>query len=615
MVQSHLSYSSCDPMAAVFERMFKADPVAQGFQMKKDNARYLIIYGIFPSLKAQLVCKIKASPWFSVSFDESLNRHQQKCQMDVNIRHWDNEKHIDQSVYYDSKFLLRPNAENLKGAILDAIKELELRKFLHLAMDGPSTNWNVLDLINDHQVASGFSITISIGSCSLHILHGGFQTGITNSGWCLGQLLRALYKIFDESPARREVYIRVGSSDKFPLKFCATRWIEDQPVADQAYVLWPSIVCTVKHWMNLCPSKRPQNNKSFDTLVEHYLDLLIPAKFQFFSFIAGILKPYLVIFQSDSPLLPFMFDELSLILYRLVRLIFKKKEVDQCKKLRQVMNTKFLSDLNNQLEEYLIDIGAAAKDILQKVDVANEKKRKFRQSCKDVILAILLKLLERLPTNQTIVVAASSISPANMARIPSKAHQRFNILADNLYSLKFLTSTVADNSKFQYAQFLKNEVVLNQDKFLKFDFRTDRGDSFFYSLVAINTNYSDLWKVMLLIFIPTHGQSFTERGFSINKLTSDVNMGDDSLIAQRLIYDVMNNAGANAANFPITKGMKQSCKKARQRQMLALQSKNSDAQASEHELKRKSKEEDVKSIKRQKLDLEQTIETLKKSFL
>ena len=48
--------------------------------------------------------------------------------------------------------------------------------------------------------------------------------------------------------------------------------------------------------------------------------------------------------------------------------------------------------------------------------------------------------------------------------------------------------------------------------------------------------------------------------------------------------------------------------------MLALQSKNSDAQASEHELKRKSNEEDVKSIKRQKLDLEQTIETLKKSL-
>ena len=321
---------------------------------------------------------------------------------------------------------------------------------------------NVESILNDYQDANSFSFS------SINNENNANDANEANDDDVIDSVYDADFVVEEGA---------INENDKFPLKFCATRWIEDQLVADQAYVLWPSMVCTVKHWMNLCPSKRPQNNKSFDTLVEHSLDLLIPAKFQFFSFIAGILKPYLVIFQSDSPLLPFMFDELSLILYRLVHLIFKKKEVDQCKKLREVMNTKFLSDPNNQLEEYLIDIGAAAKDILQKVDVANEKMRKFRQSCKDMILAILLKLLERLPTNQTIVVAASSISPANMARIPSKAQQRFNILADNLYSLKFLTSTVADNSKFQYAQFLKNEVELNQDKFLKFDFRTDRVDS------------------------------------------------------------------------------------------------------------------------------------------
>ena len=40
---------------------------------------------------------------------------------------------------------------------------------------------------------------------------------------------------------------------------------------------------------------------------------------------------------------------------------------------------------------------------------------------------------------------------------------------------------------------------------------------------------------------------------------------------------------------PITKQMKQHCKKARQRRMLDLENKNKDAQATEHELKRKSK--------------------------
>ena len=60
--------------------------------------------------------------------------------------------------------------------------------------------------------------------------------------------------------------------------------------------------------------------------------------------------------------------------------------------------------------------------------------------------------------------------------------------------------------------------------------------------------------------------------------------------------------------------MRQSCKKACQRQKLAQASKKSDLQKSEKERKRKLKEDEVKQMKRHKLDVEQTIETLKKSL-
>ena len=60
--------------------------------------------------------------------------------------------------------------------------------------------------------------------------------------------------------------------------------------------------------------------------------------------------------------------------------------------------------------------------------------------------------------------------------------------------------------------------------------------------------------------------------------------------------------------------MRQSYKKAHQRQKLAHESKKGDAQRSEKEQKKKLKEEEVKEMKGQKLDLEQTIETLKKSL-
>ena len=115
MVEPHLSCRSCDPMPNIFKRMFKNSPVAQKFKMKKDKAKYMIVYGLYPAFKEKLEARISSSPWFSVSFDESLNRHQQECQMDINIRFWDSEKKIAQSVYSDSKFLLRPNAPNLRG--------------------------------------------------------------------------------------------------------------------------------------------------------------------------------------------------------------------------------------------------------------------------------------------------------------------------------------------------------------------------------------------------------------------------------------------------------------------------------------------------------------------
>ena len=69
--------------------------------------------------------------------------------------------------------------------------------------------------------------------------------------------------------------------------------------------------------------------------------------------------------------------------------------------------------------------------------------------------------------------------------------------------------------------------------------------------VATNADYSDLWKEMKLIFITFHGQSFNERGFSINKLASGVNMEEELLIAQRVIYGAMNSVDVNAVSFPL----------------------------------------------------------------
>ena len=168
--------------------MFPDSAIPEKFSLGKDKVGYMIRYGIYPAFKQKFTTMINTSSCYSVSFDESFNKNQQKCQMDVNLRYWNDEKNIAETSYLDSKFLLRPNAKNLKCEIVASILGLDLAKFLQLSMDGPSTNWNVLNLVNNHLVENGYKNSIEIGSCTLHIVHGAFQTGATKSGWELNKV-------------------------------------------------------------------------------------------------------------------------------------------------------------------------------------------------------------------------------------------------------------------------------------------------------------------------------------------------------------------------------------------------------------------------------------------
>ena len=187
--------------------------------------------------------------------------------------------------------------------------------------------------------------------------------------------------------------------------------------------------------------------------------MLITAKLNFFAFIAGILKPFLVLFQADNPMLPFMYDELSEILKRLILLIYKKEKIVEAKTVAKTVEEDWLNNKNNQKEEFLIDVGATTKDILSHAKVAAETIRKFRSECKLFVAHLLLKLHERVPIQYALVRNSSSLNPNKMALQGALMSKRFVRLADQLYSLKFISSSVADNAKFQYDQFSSKKVL------------------------------------------------------------------------------------------------------------------------------------------------------------
>jgi len=171
--------------------------------LSKTKCGYFINHGLAPHFEELLLQDVKTRPFYVLSFDESLSEFIQKEQMDLQIRYWNNKQNMVLTRYLDSYFLQRPNAKNLCDALLSALKDLDPKQLGQLSMDGPATNWNVLQLLHDDREEKEYPTIVNIGSCSLHVLHGAFKSGMEAASWDVGKVLKAIWQIFHDSPARR----------------------------------------------------------------------------------------------------------------------------------------------------------------------------------------------------------------------------------------------------------------------------------------------------------------------------------------------------------------------------------------------------------------------------
>ena len=121
--------------------------------------------------------------------------------MDVNLKYWNNQKSVAET-YIDS---VSSSTKCCKS------QECFSRVLGSLIFNGPSTSWNSLEKFDDHLVEKDYKKTINIGSCSLHIIHGTFQTAALKMGWQINKFMKAMLKTFDTSPAYWDVYLRQGT--------------------------------------------------------------------------------------------------------------------------------------------------------------------------------------------------------------------------------------------------------------------------------------------------------------------------------------------------------------------------------------------------------------------
>ena len=297
----------------------------------------------------------------------------------------------------------------------------------------------------------------------------------------------------------------------------------------------------------------------------------------------------------------------------MIRLVFKSVAISRADRVIKKMKKEWLVDKNNHLENALIDVGAATKDKLDNVLVSLEKKKTFKGECKLMVLDILRKLQERSPLRYSIVRNCSSLVPKNMVLHREESTLRFRSLCDRLYALKKISST-ADNGKNRFEEFINFIIFEHKQSFLVFDVNKDRLDRFFGVHLSGEDRYKDLRLICKLVFILSHGRSNIERGFSINKEVLGDNMKEKSIVSQRLVYDTLASSNVEVHEFQVSQELRKSCILACKNYKIDLAMEKDSRVMSSMELKRKRKFDEIENIKKQKMNLLKTIDSLKKGF-
>ena len=404
---------------------------------------------------------------------------------------------------------------------------------------------------------------VIIGSCGLHIVNGAFRTGMMETDWDIHKVLHAEFFVFDESPARRDVYIKETGSEVFPLHFCKTRWVEDKIVASRAIQIWPDISKVIRHWLSLVKNKQPQN-KSFNVLVKHHTDPLMLIKLHFFKFIASILSPFLRCFQMPKPMIPFSSTELDATLRRVMSLFLRRQVIEEATTPYKLLKID-LGKRESMVDLQNVDLGTAANSALNKSKVKDDLKMKFRKDCVKILVKLIEKLKERSPVSYGVVHNAVCFVPSEMVNHGATSELRAKNLIRKLYDLKLLSSQEADKAKQEYQAFLTSVAVTDQDKFLSHDMDKNRLDSFLSGYMEGVDKFANVWKVCKIIFTLSHGQADIERGFSVNKELLIENMRQKSLVSQRIVCDQLSDYTNQLHEYKIEKKLFLSCKSARLR--------------------------------------------------
>ena len=247
-------------------------------------------------------------------------------------------------------------------------------------------------------------------------------------------------------------------------------------------------------------------------------------------------------YQSDKPMVPYMYQDLLKLLRKLMQSIVKAGIVVNCS-LAIDLKCIDLDDKNVIMKPKDMNIGFGTRNIITELKrkdvITNTQTANFFTDVTKFIISMVKKLFDKSPLEYSVLRNSVIFDPQFLVNENASLLQnKLKRLLTHLMKLKILTSIQCDKITEQFTYFTDSQLKLYAEKFRCFDSSTKDLDEFYFNDIDLQSfkELSFLVKIRLTL---SHGQASAERSFSVNNTVINVNMSKDSIVAKKIIKDHM----------------------------------------------------------------------------
>ncbi|KAK1874909.1 Malignant fibrous histiocytoma-amplified sequence 1 like [Dissostichus eleginoides] len=211
-------------------------------------------------------------------------------------------------------------------------------------------------------------------------------------------------------------------------------------------------------------------------------DDLFEAKLNFFLMVAREVTPFLKLYQTDKPMLPFMSEDLSNILRSLMEKFIKPsvmKNATATVKLLQVD----LTDPVNHMDVTKLRVGFVTErgleEHMKKNSGAERLRLEFRQNCKLFLLKMVSKLFEEAPLKYPLVRNLSVLDPRVLLKSKEVSARKCTTVLRLLVETGRIEEKCCDAIIREFGHFYDHSLMSASDSFRDFNPQSGRLDEFY----------------------------------------------------------------------------------------------------------------------------------------